>query len=97
MPVKNYALIPTCIQEISHIPMKSISASGYSASISKDTQSLYVWGSSLLGEFDIPHRVKKVDKKVIKVEMGHNFGAALTEADSDGSRHIYTWGKNDKG
>ena len=48
------------IDEISHIPMRAIAAGSFSASISEDTRSLFLWGSGAFGEFLTPHRVKKI-------------------------------------
>jgi alpha-tubulin suppressor-like RCC1 family protein len=49
------------VEDISHIPMKYIAAGSFSASIAKDSGSLYLWGTGTFGEFKTPHRVKKID------------------------------------
>jgi len=72
--------------------MSYIAAGGFSASISKDAGSLYLWGSGTFGEFLTPHRVKKVESKSVKASIGRDFGMALTE-----DRRIYTWGLNANG
>ena len=72
--------------------MSYIAAGGFSASISKDAGSLYLWGSGTFGEFQTPHRVKKIESKSIKASIGYQFGMVLTE-----DRRIYTWGINANG
>jgi hypothetical protein len=44
--------------------MKYIAAGSFSASISSDTASLYLWGTGTFGEFHSPHRVKKITERV---------------------------------
>lgn len=80
------------VEDISHIPMKTISAGTFSASIAKETGSLYLWGTGTFGEFKTPHRVRKIDKRVLQVDIGDCFGIALTE-----ENRIYTWGLNENG
>ena len=41
--------------------MSFICAGGFSASISKETGSLYLWGTGTFGVFNTPHRVKKIE------------------------------------
>jgi alpha-tubulin suppressor-like RCC1 family protein len=48
------------IDEISHLPMKSIEAGSFSAAISEDGSNLFLWGTGAFGEFLTPHRVKKI-------------------------------------
>lgn len=50
----------TLVDEISHIPMRYVAAGSFSASISDDTRSLFLWGTGAFGEFLTPHRVKKI-------------------------------------
>lgn len=69
-----------------------IAAGGFSASISSDNKSLYIWGTSTFGELEIPNRVKKIPEKVQQVSIGEEFGVALTE-----DQKIYTWGENANG
>jgi alpha-tubulin suppressor-like RCC1 family protein len=69
-----------------------IAAGGFSAAISSDNKSLYIWGSSTFGELEIPNRVKKISEKVQQVSIGEEFGVALTE-----DQKIYTWGENTNG
>lgn len=80
------------IADISHIPMKSIKAGSFSASISHDTGDLYLWGSGVFGEFLTPHRVKTINGSVVDVSIGNHFGVALS---NEGA--IYTWGHNNSG
>jgi len=70
LPAKKSSTVPLCIQEISHIPMKFIAAGSFSASISAETNELYLWGSGTFGNFDTPHRVKKITEPVIHVSIG---------------------------
>jgi len=58
--------------------MSFIAAGGFSASISVETKSLYLWGTGTFGEFEHPHRVKKISGNVKYVSIGQDFGAALT-------------------
>jgi len=37
-----------------------IAAGGFSAAISSESKSLYLWGTGTFGEFETPHRVKKI-------------------------------------
>ena len=92
VPSKRNSSVPLCIQDISHIPMSFIAAGSFSASISLDTGSLYLWGTGTFGEFHSPHRVKKITERVSQVSIGHQFGVALSE-----SGYLYTWGENFKG
>ena len=72
--------------------MSYIAAGSFSASISKDTGSLYLWGTGTFGAFKTPHRVKKIDGKAISVSIGESFGIAMTD-----ERNLYTWGQNYNG
>ena len=80
------------VDEISHIPMRFIAAGSFSASISDDTRSLFLWGSGAFGEFLTPHRVKKIKGETAQVSIGGGFGLALT---ADGN--VYSWGENAAG
>ena len=77
------------ISDISHITMGKISAGSFSASVSKDAGELYIWGSGPFGEFLTPHRVKTIVGATKSVEIGLNFGIALSQ---DG--YLYSWGVN---
>lgn len=83
------SLRPTLVQEISHIPMKAISAGSFSASIAAETGSVYIWGSGTFGSFAVPHRMKRIKQRAMQVSIGSNFGMVLTE-----ERRVYTWGSN---
>ena len=72
--------------------MSYVSAGSFSASISKDTGSLYLWGTGTFGQFYTPHRVKKIEGKAIQVAIGDKFGLVMTE-----ERDLYTWGINNNG
>lgn len=72
--------------------MSYIAAGSFSGSISQDTGSLYLWGTGTFGEFHSPHRVKKITERVSQVQIGHQFGIALSE-----SHTLYSWGENTKG
>jgi len=86
------SITPVLVDDISHIPMTHIAAGSFSASVAKDTGSLYLWGTGSFGEFRTPHRVKKIKEKVIELSIGHHFGMVLTE-----ERNLYTWGDNSMG
>jgi alpha-tubulin suppressor-like RCC1 family protein len=86
------SITPVLVEDISHIQMKYIAAGSFSASISKDQGSIYLWGSGTFGKFNTPHRVKKIEQKAVQVDIGNSFGMVLTE-----DRDIYTWGINDDG
>jgi hypothetical protein len=58
--------------------MSFISAGSFSASISEETRSLFLWGSGAFGEFLTPHRVKKIKGETLQVALGDGFGMALT-------------------
>jgi len=79
----------TLVDEISHIPMRFITAGSFSASISDDTRSLFLWATGAFGEFLTPHRVKKIKGETLQVSIGDGFGMALT---NDGN--VYSWGEN---
>lgn len=49
VPSKRNSFSPICIQDISHVPMKHIAAGSFSASISKETKQLYLWGTGTFG------------------------------------------------
>ena len=80
------------VDEISHIPMRFIAAGSFSAAISEDTQSLFLWGSGAFGEFLTPHRIKKIKGETLQVSIGDGFGMALTKAGN-----VYSWGENQCG
>jgi len=69
-----------------------IAAGSFSASISKEQGSVYLWGKGTFGEFSTPHRVKKIESRAIQISIGSMFGAVLTE-----ERRLYTWGINKNG
>lgn len=54
------SLRPMLVQEIAHIPMKFVAAGGFSASIAKETGSVYLWGTGTFGQFAVPHRMKRI-------------------------------------
>ena len=72
--------------------MRFISAGSFSASISDESRSLFLWGSGAFGEFLTPHRVKKIKGETIQVSIGDGFGMALTAAGT-----VYSWGENHAG
>lgn len=92
LPAKRGSTTPVCIQDISHIPMCFIAAGSFSASIAAESKSLYLWGRGTFGEFQYPHRVKKITQPVQSVAIGHEFGVALTH-----SQVLYSWGDNSQG
>jgi len=69
--------------------MSYISAGNFSASISEESQNLFLWGTGTFGEFLTPHRVKRIQERVIAVSIGTNFGVALTT-----QGFLYSWGDN---
>lgn len=58
--------------------MHYIAAGNFSASISEESQNLFLWGTGTFGEFLTPHRVKRIQGEVTQVALGLNFGVALT-------------------
>jgi alpha-tubulin suppressor-like RCC1 family protein len=72
--------------------MSYVSAGSFSGSVSKESGSLYLWGTGSFGVFKTPHRVKKIEGRVLQVDIGESFGAVLTE-----DRKMYTWGQNYNG
>lgn len=80
------------INDISHIPMRSIAAGSFSGSISHDSGDLYLWGSGVFGEFLTPHRVKTIQGVTLEVSIGNHFGSAVNK---DGV--VYSWGHNNSG
>ena len=60
---------PSCslmlLQEISHIPMQLIAAGSFSAAVSENGGSLFLWGTGAFGEFLTPHRVKKIEGEAV--------------------------------
>ncbi len=69
--------------------MHHIAAGNFSASISEESQNLFLWGTGTFGEFLTPHRVKRIQGEVVSVSVGNNFGAALTA-----QGFLYSWGEN---
>ena len=53
---------------------------------------LYVWGTSIFGEFLKPKKVKLSNNKVIDVAVGGSFGVALDE-----KHKVFVWGNNSNG
>jgi len=92
LPAKRGSAVPLCIQDISHVPMSHVAACSFSASVSQETGSLYLWGSGSFGEFHSPHRVKRIPERVIQVSLGEQFGVALTA-----DHKMYSWGENPQG
>ena len=92
IPSKRSSETPICVQEINHIPMCFIAAGGFSAAIANENKSLYLWGTGTFGEFEYPHRVKKISGSVKFVSVGQDFGAAITTDNA-----LYTWGDNPQG
>ena len=72
--------------------MHFVAAGSFSAAISEDTKSLFLWGSGAFGEFLTPHRVKKIKGETLQVSIGDGFGMALT-----GQGNVYSWGENHLG
>ena len=58
------------LDEISHIPMRLVSAGSFSAAVSEDSGSLFLWGTGAFGEFLTPHRVKKIQGETSQVVIG---------------------------
>ena len=67
--------------------MSQIAAGSFSAAISRETKSLYLWGTGAFGEFLTPHRVKKIQDESVQVSIGDGFGMALTQMGK-----VYSWG-----
>ena len=80
------------IEEIAHMPMRTIAAGSFSGAISEADSSLFLWGTGSFGEFLSPHRVKRIQGEVISVSIGNCFGAALTAPG-----FLYSWGDNSAG
>ena len=86
------SITPILVEDISHIQMKYVAAGSFSASISQEAGSLYLWGTGTFGKFNTPHRVKKIEQNAISVDIGESFGVVLTE-----DRQLYSWGINQDG
>ena len=86
---RNQAVEMKLVEEVSHIPMRFVAAGSFSASISEESKSLFLWGSGIFGEFLTPHRVKKIKEEVESVSVGSSFGVALTAHGL-----VYSWGEN---
>lgn len=72
--------------------MRFVAAASFSAAISEEHSSLFLWGSGPFGEFLTPHRVKKIKQEVATLSLGQNFGVALGVEGA-----LYSWGKNSFG
>ena len=59
--------------------MRFVAAGSFSAAISEENKSLFLWGSGTFGQFLTPHRVKKIRGETNMVSIGDGFGVALTE------------------
>lgn len=86
------SITPTLIEDICHIPMSMIAAGSFSACVSKENGNVFLWGTGTFGQFKTPHRVKKIEQKVIAVSLGDQFGCVLTD-----DRKLYLWGINSHG
>lgn len=64
---------------------------GYWAAVTDEGQ-LYVWGKSVMGDFDRPERIKWIPKRVVDVSIGTDVGGWI-----DSSGMIWVWGKNENG
>ena len=53
------------IEHLAKIPMMSIGAGSFSASISEESKSLFLRGTGSFGEFLVPHRVKRIQGEVL--------------------------------
>ena len=80
------------IEEISHIPMRTVEAGSFSAAISEEGQSLFLWGTGAFGDFLTPHRVKKIRGETVSVSVGQGFGVAISM-----QGFLYSWGENQNG
>jgi E3 ubiquitin-protein ligase HERC4 len=63
-------ITPQLVEDICHIPMCSIAAGSFCASVAQDTGAVYLWGSGSFGNFRTPHRVRKITERVIQVKIG---------------------------
>ena len=80
------------ITEMQHIQIVQIAAGdAHSAALSRHND-LFIWGSGVFGEFAIPHTVKTIKGKCVRISLGGKFGAAVTNKGV-----IYTWGDNTEG
>ena len=95
-PARRSSSLPVCIQDIAHVPMRYIAAGSFSASIAKDSGNMYLWGDGTWGNFQQPHRVKKIEERVSCMSIGDQFGACISET-AGGTRKLYTWGVNSFG
>lgn len=73
------SLRPVLVDDVSHIKMCFIAAGSFSASVAVETGSLYLWGTGTFGQFNTPHRVKKVKERTKYVSIGNQFGLVLTD------------------
>ena len=53
---------------------------------------LYVWGNSILGNFEEPERIQYIPKAIQEVSLGYSVSACI-----DSSGLIWAWGKNSHG
>lgn len=72
--------------------MSFICAGSFSASISEESKSMFLWGSGSFGEFLVPHRVKRIQGEVLQASIGQDFGVALCASGT-----LHSWGENKNG
>lgn len=58
-----------------NIRANKIEASNFSAAITTQGK-LFIWGSGIFGEFDVPHMME-LDEKIQKVKLGEGFGVIM--------------------
>ncbi|KAM3130371.1 hypothetical protein pb186bvf_017574 [Paramecium bursaria] len=73
-----------------NIRANKIEASNFSAAITTQGE-LFIWGSGIFGEFDIPHQMD-LETQIQKVKLGEGFGVIL-----DINGQVHTFGKNSSG
>lgn len=88
---KRSSAVPTRVKELDSASIVKIAAGNHSAAVTERGE-LYVWGTSLFGEFLVPTLFSPSGVSAEEVSIGGSFGAII---DRRGS--LYTWGSNASG
>lgn len=79
------------IEFLKNVRIKKVSCGEHTAAISYDGN-LYLWGTSVFGEYLNPTKIENIEGKVVDVCIGLSFGVALDELGK-----VWTWGTNTTG
>eukprot|EP00826_Nyctotherus_ovalis_P031579 TRINITY_DN2525_c0_g1_i7.p1 TRINITY_DN2525_c0_g1~~TRINITY_DN2525_c0_g1_i7.p1 ORF type:complete len:839 (-),score=257.71 TRINITY_DN2525_c0_g1_i7:25-2541(-) len=88
---KRSSAVPTRVKELDSAGITKVAAGNHSAAVTSRGE-LYVWGTSLFGEYLVPTLFCSSGMCVEEVSIGGSFGAVI---DRRGS--LYTWGSNASG